>query len=438
MDVIFEQFPQLKQLQGVLEHLLQWLTANVFVLGSLVQIVGVGLAFLIARQLEPRIENLIDATNPPKGYERAFYNVTRFFKPQIIPVIWIILLWFTELAAAKGGWSSRVIESAVSLLTAWIIIRLASSFVAEPGWSRAIAAAAWTIAALNIVGLLDPTVQILDGMAITFGEVRVSVLGIGKTLITLGALLWLASISAKLFERRIARVSGITPSVQVLFGKLMKILLFTIAFVMAMNSVGIDLTAFAVFSGAVGLGIGFGLQKVVSNLISGVILLLDKSVKPGDVIAIGETYGWINSLGARYVSVITRDGTEHLIPNEELISQRVENWSYSNQLVRQRLPIGISYESDVRKAIALSIEAAKKEERVLDEPAPVCLLKGFGDNAVDLELRFWIKDPQKGLANIKNNVLLEIWDLYRDNGIQFPFPQRDLHIRDTVSVRMEE
>ncbi|NQV46485.1 MAG: mechanosensitive ion channel [Rhodospirillaceae bacterium] len=438
MDVIFEQFPQLKQLQGVLEHLLQWLTANVFVLGSLVQIVGVGLAFLIARQLEPRIENLIDATSPPKGYERAFYNVTRFFKPQIIPVIWIILLWFTELAAAKGGWSSRVIESAVSLLTAWIIIRLASSFVAEPGWSRAIAAAAWTIAALNIVGLLDPTVQILDGMAITFGEVRVSVLGIGKTLITLGALLWLASISAKLFERRIARVSGITPSVQVLFGKLMKILLFTIAFVMAMNSVGIDLTAFAVFSGAVGLGIGFGLQKVVSNLISGVILLLDKSVKPGDVIAIGETYGWINSLGARYVSVITRDGTEHLIPNEELISQRVENWSYSNQLVRQRLPIGISYESDVRKAIALSIEAAKKEERVLDEPAPVCLLKGFGDNAVDLELRFWIKDPQKGLANIKNNVLLEIWDLYRDNGIQFPFPQRDLHIRDTVSVRMEE
>ena len=288
-----------------------------------------------------------------------------------------------------------------------------------------------------IVGMLDPTLAVLDNMAMNFGDTRVSVLGVGKAILALAILFWLASFTSSLMERRIAKMSGLTPSVQVLFGKLLKITLFVIAFVLAMNSVGIDLTAFAVFSGAVGLGLGFGLQKVVSNLISGVILLLDKSVKPGDVIAIGETYGWINSLSARYVSVITRDGTEHLIPNEELISQRVENWSYTDQLVRQRMPIGVSYSSDVRKAIDLAVEAASEQGRVLDSPAPVCHLKGFGDNAVDLELRIWLKDPRSGLSNIKNEILLRIWDLYHENGIEFPFPQRELHVAQPVPVKIE-
>jgi len=314
---------------------------------------------------------------------------------------------------------------------------LASSLVADPGWSKAIAVSAWSLAALDIVGLLDPTLRILESMAITFGSNRVSVLGVGKAMIALAVLFWLAGFLSSLVERRINKMAGLTPSVQVLFGKLFKITLYTIAFVMAMNTVGIDLTAFAVFSGAVGLGIGFGLQKVVSNLISGVILLLEKSVKPGDVIAIGDTYGWINSLSARYVSVITRDGTEHLIPNEDLISQRVENWSYSNQLIRQRVPIGISYSSDVRKAMKLTVEASIGQVRVLDNPAPACHLKGFGDNSVDLELRYWLRDPRNGLSNVRNEILLSIWDLFNENGVEFPFPQRELHFSKAVSVKIE-
>jgi small-conductance mechanosensitive channel len=274
-------------------------------------------------------------------------------------------------------------------------------------------------------------------MAINFGDTRISVLGLGKALLALAALFWLAGFTSSLVERRIAGMSSLTPSVQVLFGKLLKITLYVIAFVLAMNTVGIDLTAFAVFSGAVGLGIGFGLQKVVSNLISGVILLLDKSVKPGDVIAIGDTYGWINSLSARYVSVITRDGTEHLIPNEELISQRVENWSYTDQLIRQRLPIGISYASDLRKAIELAVHAAKEQDRVLENPAPVCHLKSFGDNSVDIELRIWLRDPRSGLSNVRHDILLRIWDLYKENGIDFPFPQRELHVAKAIPVRIE-
>lgn len=438
MDALFEAFPVLIEIRTLAEQLLAWVIANVFVVAPLLQLITIGVVFLVVRFAAPRVERLFDLVKASGGYERQTQNIIRVLKPLTLPVLWIILQSVSVLIAQNAGWSSHLLESAVSLLTAWIIIRLATSFVADPGWSKAIAIAAWSLAALDIVGLLDPTLSVLDNMAMTFGETRVSVLDVGKALIALAVLFWLAGFTSKVMERRISRMSSLTPSVQVLFGKLLKITLFVIAFVLAMNTVGIDLTAFAVFSGAVGLGLGFGLQKVVSNLISGVILLLDKSVKPGDVIAIGQTYGWINSLSARYVSVITRDGTEHLIPNEELISQRVENWSYTDQLVRQRLPIGVSYSSDVRKAIELAIEAASAEDRVLDNPGPVCLLKGFGDNSVDLELRVWLRDPQNGLANVKNLILLRIWDLYHEHGIEFPFPQRDLHITQPVPVKIED
>ncbi len=438
MDSVFQLVPELARVQEMIERLLAWLAANVFVLGPLLQFITVGVAFVIARLISPRIEKLLESATPPKGYERYFNNVVRFIKPQILPVIWIVLQWFTVIAAAQVGWSSHVISGVVSLLTAWIIIRLASSVVADPAWSRAIAVIAWTIAALNIVGWLEPTTTVLESMAVQFGDVRVSILGVGKAIVALAFLLWLAGFASTTLERRMALMTSMSPSARVLVGKFLKISLFSIAVVLALNSIGIDLTALAVFSGAVGLGLGFGLQKVAANLISGFILLLDKSVKPGDVIAIGETYGWINSLSARYVSVITRDGTEHLIPNEELISQRVENWSHSHRMVRQRVALGVSYESDLHKAIELVIEAAKAEDRVLVDPEPNCLLKGFGDNAVDLELRFWLKDPQNGLANIKNNILLRVWDLFAEHDISFPFPQRQLHIDQVVPVRIEK
>jgi small-conductance mechanosensitive channel len=185
-----------------------------------------------------------------------------------------------------------------------------------------------------------------------------------------------------------------------------------IAVVVALKTVGIDLTAFAVFTGAVGVGIGFGLQKAVSNFISGLFILIDKSIKPGDVISVGNTYGWVSSLGTRYVSVVTRDAIEYLIPNEEVITERVINWSYSSAEVRLKLPVGISYGADVRQAIELCQGAASETRRVLSEPEPVCLLKGFGDNGVDLELRIWINDPKNGVSNVKSDVFLRIWDKF--------------------------
>lgn len=219
-----------------------------------------------------------------------------------------------------------------------------------------------------------------------------------------------------------------------LITKFVKIVLVLVAVFAALRDIGIDLTGFAVLTGAIGVGIGFGLQKAVANFVSGVTILLDKSIKPGDVISVGDTYGRVHSLGARYVSVITRDGKEYLIPNEELVTQQVVNWSYSSEQVRMKTPIGISYRSDVNQAMTLCLEAADAVKRVLKEPKPVCLLMGFGDNSVDLELRFWIRDPMNGLSNVKSDVLLQVWQKFQKHGIEIPFPQRDLHFKSPLDV----
>ena len=432
-----EQFLDPAFIEARIAEITAWFQAHIFVLSAVIQFVVIASAFVIARLGEARFSQLLEKGWDAPWYDRFVRPFTQVLAPLSLPVIWLALQWFSVVAAENAGWTNHLIRIVVSLLTAWIIIRLASTLIRNAAWSRAIAVTAWTIAALNITGLLDPTAAVLDSMALDIGTVRISILGVVKAIIALGVLLWLAGYFSRLLERRLSAMPGVTPAAGVLFGKLFHVLLFTIAIVIAMDSVGIDLTALALFSGAIGLGIGFGLQKVFSNLISGVILLMDRSVKPGDVIAIGETYGWINSIGARYVSVITRDGIEHLIPNEELISQRVENWSFSNRLVRLRLPVGVAYETDVNKAIAVAIEAAAGVDRVLGEPAPACQLTGFGDNSINLELRVWINDPRNGLTNVKSAILLGVWEKFGEHGIAFPYPQRDLHIKSAVPLTVE-
>lgn len=414
-----------------------WVLAHVLVWPTAVQAAIVVVAFLVARLLAPKLVTLITHTADHSKFPKWLAPKTHSLTPLSFAFVWLALQWFSVFAAIEAEWPSRLIESVVSLLSAWVVIRFASSFVRDPGWSRTLAVFAWSVAALNLVGLLGPTIQTLESMALSLGDIRLSVLGLIKAGLVLMFLLWVAGVVSRLIEHRLEASETLSPSARVLVSKLIRVLLVVIAIIAALESIGIDLTALTVFGGAIGLGIGFGLQKVISNLISGVILLMDKSVKPGDVIAVDGTFGWINRLSARYVSVITRDGTEHLIPNEDLISQRVENWSYSDSLIRLKLPIGVSYDSDVPLAMTLAVDAAKDVERVLNSPAPVCRLLNFGDDAVELELRVWIGDPRKGVANIQSEVLLNVWHLYHDNGVEFPFSQRDLHIKSSVPLRVQ-
>jgi small-conductance mechanosensitive channel len=214
--------------------------------------------------------------------------------------------------------------------------------------------------------------------------------------------------------------------------------LVVVAVVVATTELGVDLTAFTIFSGALGVGLGFGLQKVVSNFISGIIILLDRSIKPGDTISLGETFGWIRELSARFVSVVTRDGREHLIPNEDFITQKVINWSFSNDLIRLDVTFGVSYDSDPHAVSAMAIEAAAGVPRVLVSNKPVCWMTGFGDSTIDFILRFWISDPKNGLTNIRGLVLLAVWDKLKQNNVEIPYPHRELIVRDAVQVKGPE
>ncbi len=416
-------------LEAILLTLKSWVFENVLVLSNLGQITIIAAAFLVARKSEQKLLDFISKQSERPALAKGYKAVKEQIGQLVFPLTWLILLWLTIVVSASAVWPHHLITIAASLLTAWIVIRLTANLVRDPVWSKFVAITAWSIAALNIVNLLDPAIVFLDSMAVTLGELRISALTLIKGGLSLAVLLWLATLVSRLLEQRIKASKNLTPSVKVLFSKFLKIFLIAIAVLVGLSSVGIDLTAFAVFGGAVGVGIGFGLQKVVSNLISGLLLLMDKSVKPGDVIAIGTTYGSINSLGARYVSVMTRDGTEHLIPNEELITQRVENWSHSNKLLRLKIDIGISYDSDLHKAMELCLDAVLGIERVLKNPKPVCQLKEFGESSLNLELRIWVDDPQNGVSNIRSAIRLKVWDAFRENGIRFPFPQRDIHIK---------
>ncbi|MGB1546942.1 MAG: mechanosensitive ion channel family protein [Alphaproteobacteria bacterium] len=406
-----------------------WFSDHVFVHTALVQagvsLVLLLLAYFLARHIRAWVDEHFD--HGTKSWPSRF---TTSLRQLTFPLVWTGLQGLAVLVSVEAGLGYALFAIVLKLLVAWVVIRLGLLLVTQKTLANALAFFVWGIVALDILGFLQPTIVLLDAAAINIGkDLRISLLTIIESLITLAVLLWFAAFVSNLLIRRLQRTEGLTPAIQVLIGKLLKIVLFTIAILAGLNTLGIDLTALTVFGGAVGVGLGFGLQKVVSNFVSGLILLLDKSVKPGDVIAIGNTYGWINSLSGRYVSVLTRDGIEHLIPNEELITQRVENWSHTHNQVRQRASIGISYHSDPHKAIKLCLEAAAETERVLKDPAPVCLFTGFGDSSLDLELRFWINDPTHGIGNVKSAVLLKVWDKFKEGEIEIPFPQRDLHIK---------
>lgn len=352
-----------------------------------------------------------------------------------------ILLIAARVGFEQAGASTFMLNLAASLTGAWVIIRLASALIAEPFWARLIANLIWVIAALNILGWLEPFSAFLNGIGMDVGEGgRLSLLTLLRAVFILALLYWVATRVSKLLASRVGKIPNLTPSARLLLSKSVQIGLITLAVVVGLNFAGVDLAALAIFSGAVGLGIGFGLQKIFSNLISGLILLMDRSIKPGDVITVEDTYGHVNALGMRFASVITRDGMEHIIPNEDFITTKVINWSYSDRAVRVKKQVGVAYDTDVPRAMEVIVEAANTVPRVLEAPATRCLLREFDDSQITLEVRFWISDPEGGVNNVASEVYVAIWKAFKENGIQFPFPQRDVHLvaPDALTVRMDK
>lgn len=384
-------------------------------------------AWLGALALSPLYGNwLRSRDNWPKWRLRLGLVVQRRMRM----ILFVLLIWCVYLVMKEVTWGSRsvLLRILANLSAAWLFIAFATRMFLSPAMAFLVRYGAWTWATLSILGWHDEARAFLDSFAFTLGDTRFSLWLLLKAVVVMATLMALARLASGASAASIQRNKDISPSMQVLAVKVLQVALFGAAFFLGLKSVGVDLTGLAVLSGAIGVGLGFGLQKVVSNLVSGIIILLDKSIKPGDVISLGDTFGWIEALGARYVSVVTRDGREYLIPNEDLITGQVVNWSHSNDFVRLDIHFGTSYHDDPHKVRKIAIEAAKGVDRVLTFKPPVCHIVGFGDSSVDYILRFWITDPTGGLTNIRGNVFLALWDAFQENGISIPFPQREVRL----------
>jgi len=418
---------------------LNWLDAHAdltraALIAAAVQLVliaaGLLVAMLLRRASRARATALAERVDPRLRTPRMI-SVTQSLA---LPLLWWATIIIAIFALNVAGYPANFAHIAASLLLAWIVIRATTALVRDAALSHTIAVIVWFLAAIDILGLRAALTATLDNFALTVGSLRLSLLTLIEAALLLFLLVWAAFAASRLAQSRINRITSLTPSVQVLIGNTVKIVLVVLAVVIALDAVGIDLTALALFSGAVGVGVGLGLQKVVSNFVSGVILLLDRSIKPGDVIEIGDTFGRITSMAARYVSVRARDGKDYLLPNEELITNRVVNWTYSNPLVRLDVPFGVAYGSDLHKVREIASAAALAPARVVKAQVPLCHATGFGSSSVDFVLRFWIADAENGVTNIKGEVLVALYDALRANGIEIPFGQYELRFRDPEAL----
>jgi small-conductance mechanosensitive channel len=389
-----------------------------------IQIGLIALAAAIAAALAVTLRRRINLVSLAVNWPPFLRLILRSVVAHCGEIAFVIVLIAIRAALRTDVFDGRVylLGVAISLTSAWLVINVLASVIHNQFVNRVVAVSAWTIAALSILHLLDPVANSLDSVAIVVGGLRITPLLLIKTTALMLVMLWLANAFSNFLDRRLQTYTDLTPSVQVLIGKLIHIALMVLAIVVVLSSMGIDLSVLAFFSGAIGVGLGFGLQKIVSNLVSGIILLADKSIKPGDIISVGEHFGRVSNMGARYTSVDTRDGREYLIPNEDFITQRVANWSYSSDLVRLEVKFNTTYDSDPRQAQTAAVDAALSIERVVKKPTPQCLLSAFGATSIEYELWFWIRDPAAGITNVKSDVLLALWDQLSNAGVKIPKP----------------
>jgi small-conductance mechanosensitive channel len=383
------------------------------------------IAFAANKALQARVDNDKLANRWPLPLRHLAHVLVESFST----VVFAVLVIAARIAMYHSTWPSRsyMLVVAAKLALAWLIIRLATSVIRNAFLVKLISLSAWLIAALSIINQLDPAVDALDSISIVLGGLRLTPLVVIKLGLLLIAALWLTNVASNFAESRINQSSDLTPSIQVLLVKMIRLGLLVVAIAVALSAVGINLSALAVFSGAVGVGIGIGLQKIVANFISGIILLADKSVKPGDLVTIGDSSGRISAMKTRYISVAAGDGREFLIPNEDLVTQKVTNWTYTDKNTLVKVNFGTNYDSDPRQVCKLATEIAAAAPRAIKSRSPGCILTEFAETGMKFSLTFWIADPD-GMDNVKSDVMLELWETFKREGIKVPYPVREIRV----------
>ncbi len=378
---------------------------------------------------------LVERIWPTTGDGEPFLAVAlHVIKRLVFPILWVAALWIGTAALRQMDLGNDLVRIVASLLNAWILIRLFSTFVRDPLWSKTFAAVAWVIAALNILRLLNPVIAILDGAAVKMGEARLSLYMVVKGVILLIVLLWLAALVTRFVQSRVSRSEHLTPSVRTLIAQAVRIVLLFGAIMLVMSAIGVDLTALAVFSGAVGVGIGFGLQAIFSNMVAGIIMLLERSIKVGDFVELesGLT-GEVREINIRATLVTTNDNVDILVPNAEFINNRVTNWTLRDGFRRARFKFGVAYGTDKELVKKAALEAAAEVPHMLKgryAKPPQVWLTGFGDSSLDFELVVWLApEAVKRPSAVHADYNWALETALGKHGIEIPFPQRDLHIR---------
>jgi len=321
----------------------------------------------------------------------------------------LMTIGHTVMLASTSPGRSYLLGIAANLAFAWLIIRLVTSVIRNSFIVRLVSLSAWLVAALSILGQLGPVIDALDSVSIVLGGLRLTPLLLIKLAVLLAVALWLSNVASNFAESRITQSGDLTPSIQVLLVKMIRL-------------------ALMIFSGAAGVGIGFGLQKIVANFISGIILLADKSVKPGDLVTIGDSSGRISAMKTRYISVAAGDGREFLIPNEDLVTQKVTNWTYSDTNTLVKINFGTSYEADPRLVCKMALDIAAATPRAIKSKPPNCILVEFTDAGMKFALTFWLADPD-GMDNVKSEVMQSLWETFKREGIHVPYPVREIRVR---------
>jgi small-conductance mechanosensitive channel len=389
-------------------------------------LIAAGIAFAAHAALRSRVDNEQLAKRWPLPLRHLAHVLVGSFST----VVFAALVIAARVAMVHSTWPSRsyMLVVAAKLALAWLVIRVVTSVIRNAFLVKLISLSAWVIAALSVIGQLDPAVDALDSVSIVLGGLRLTPLLVIKLGLLLIAALWLTNVASNFAENRINQSSDLTPSIQVLLVKMIRLGLMIVAIAIALGAVGINLSALAVFSGAVGVGIGIGLQKIVANFISGIILLADKSVKPGDLVTIGDSSGRISAMKTRYISVAAGDGREFLIPNEDLVTQKVTNWTYTDKNTLVKVNFGTNYDSDPRQVCKLAVDIAAAAPRAIKSRPPGCILTEFAETGMKFSLTFWIADPD-GMDNVKSEVMLSLWETFKREGIKVPYPVREIRVR---------
>lgn len=391
----------------------------------LIVVLALAVAWLCARFAGARLAQLWSrlAGAPIEGIAERMCGIVRYLVFSVVVAVALKADVWPDVAKIILGLPLSI---GVALLVASLLRGLRM-----PHWAAwVLAGAAFAATLADVLNGLAAISALLDQVGFTVGTTRLSLLSLIRISIAVLLLFAMFRLVSRIVNQSINRATHFDPTQRLLAQKLSGVALLLAAFFIGIDIIGIDLTALAVFSGAFGLAVGFGFQKTFGNLIAGIILLMDRSIKPGDVIAVGDSFGHVSKIGVRAVSIVTRDGKEHLIPNENLMTQEVENWSYSTTDVRIHIPVGVAYDCDLPLAQRLMIEAASAPSRVLKSPGPTVWLREFGESSVDHDILVWISDPESGVGNVQSEILNRLWVLLKENGISIPFPQRDLHIKE--------